>query len=147
MWLSISTTTLTISEDTMTTTPTTRPTVTAGERRVAETPNAVMTTLASPTLGGSTASLWLVEMHPSAVGPEHAFDGELIWALTRGAGRLTADGSTCALEAGDTVVLPGGVMRQFSAGPDGFTAVVSGPGVSAVTRADGEPAGVPPWVA
>ncbi len=129
------------------TTLTTPTTVRAGERRVTETPNAVMTTLAAPSLGGSSASLWLVEMHPGAVGPAHAFDGELLWAVTRGTGLLTSDDATCALAAGDTVVLPGGVMRQFTAGPEGFTAVVTGPGGSAVTRADGEPAGVPPWVA
>lgn len=126
---------------------TTLTTVRASERRVTETPNAVMTTVASPSLGRSTTSLWLVEMHPGAVGPEHAFDGELIWAVTRGTGRLTSEGSTCELGAGDTVVLPGGAMRQFTAGPEGFTAVVTGPGGSTVTRADGEPAGVPPWVA
>jgi quercetin dioxygenase-like cupin family protein len=106
-----------------------------------------MTTLASPTLGGSTASLWLVEMHPSAQGPEHAFDGELIWALTRGSAELVLGGATTSLSADDTAVLPAGVMRRLTAGPQGFTAVVTGPGGSTVSRSDGQPSAVPPWVA
>ena len=128
-------------------TATTSTIVTSAERRVSETPNGVMTTLASPTLGGSRASLWLVEMHPGAGGPEHAFDGELVWALTRGTAELTIAGTTSTLAAGDTAVLPAGVLRTMTAGPDGFTAVVTGPGGSTVSRSDGQPAVVPPWVA
>jgi quercetin dioxygenase-like cupin family protein len=122
-------------------------TITDTQHRVTETPNGVMTTLASPTLGGSRASLWLVEMHPGAGGPEHAFDGELIWAVTRGAAELTMAGATTTLGPGDTAVLPAGVMRRLTAGPDGFTAVVTGPGGSTVSRSDGLPSVVPPWVA
>jgi len=122
-------------------------TISAADRRVTETPNGVMTTLASPTLGGSAASLWLVEMHPGAQGPEHAFDGEVLWAVTRGRVALTVAGVTTDLVAGDTAVLPAGVMRQLTAGPDGFTAVVTGPGGASVTRPDGQPGEVPPWVA
>ena len=121
--------------------------VTGTERRATETPNGVMTTLASPTLGGSGASLWLVEMHPGATGPEHAFDGEVVWAVTRGTAELTTAGSTTVLQAGDTAVLPAGVMRRLTAGPEGFTAVATGPGGSTVSRSDGQPSAVPPWVA
>ncbi len=121
--------------------------VPAADRRITETPNGVMTTLASPTLGGSATSLWLVEMHPGAEGPEHAFDGEVLWAVTRGRAALTVGGITTDLTAGDTAVLPAGVMRRLTAGPDGFTAVVTGPGGSSVTRSDGQAGAVPPWVA
>ncbi|MQA01219.1 MAG: cupin [Streptosporangiales bacterium] len=116
-------------------------------RRVTETPNAVMTTLASPTLGGATRSLWYVEMRPDAVGPTHAFDSEVVWSITEGAGLARYDGRETDLGAGDTVVLPAGKMRQFVGGPSGFRAVVVAAGAAAVTREDGSDPVVPAWVA
>ncbi len=121
--------------------------VTAADRRETATPNATMTTLASPTLGAAGASLWLVEMHPDATGPAHAFDSEVVWAITHGRARLEVGPTTYDLAEGDTVVLPAGEMRRFTAGPEGFGAVATTVGSGAVTRADGEPAGVVPWVA
>jgi quercetin dioxygenase-like cupin family protein len=121
--------------------------VTADTRRSTTTPNATMTTLASPTLGGATSSLWLVEMNPYAEGPEHAFEDEVIWAVVRGSAELTCAGERAELRAGDTAVLPGGAMRRLVAGPDGFSAVATSPAPGTVTRADGLPAGTPAWVA
>lgn len=126
--------------------------VTAAMRRSTATPNATMTTLASPTLGDAHASVWLVEMHGGATGPAHAFAGELVWTITRGTARLTTGdpdrpAEEVDLGAGDTVVLPGGELRRFAAGPDGFSAVVAGAAPGEVTRVGGEPAGVPAWVA
>lgn len=126
--------------------------VTAAMRRSTTTPNATMTTLASPTLGGAHASVWLVEMPGGATGPAHAFAGELVWAITRGTARLTTGDperpvEAVDLRAGDTVVLPGGELRRFAAGPDGFSAMVAAAAPGEVTRAGGEPAGVPAWVA
>ena len=121
--------------------------VAAAERRTSTTPNGAMTTLASPTLGAAGASLWLVEMHPDAVGPAHAFDSEVLWAVTAGSAVLDLDGEHHALAAGDTAVLPAGVLRRFTAGPDGFSAVATTAGPGEVTRDDGTSAGVPPWVA
>ncbi|MEJ7834442.1 MAG: AraC family ligand binding domain-containing protein [Nocardioides sp.] len=120
--------------------------VAADTRRVTVTPNATMTTLASPTLGSAGSSLWLVEMNPDATGPVHAFAEEVVWAITRGAATLHADGGERLLGPGDTVVLPGGSMRQFDAGADGFTAIATTSGTGHVTRADAGPAGTPPWV-
>ncbi len=118
-----------------------------GARRTSITPNGTMTTLASPTLGGASASLWLVEMTPGATGPEHAFAGEVIWAVTQGGGTAVVEGVEHDLSAGVTLVIPGGAMRTMTAGPDGFHAVASTPAPGTVTRADGLPTGVPPWVA
>lgn len=120
--------------------------VPSGEVRETETPNGVMRTLASPTLGGSAGSLWTVRMHAGAQGPGHAFAQEVIWSLTRGAATVQVGGTETALVAGDTVVLPAGEIRRFVAGPDGFSAVVCTPEPSAATRDDGTDAGVPPWV-
>ncbi len=121
--------------------------VTADTRRTSTTPNATMTTLASPTLGGAASSLWLVEMHADAEGPAHAFDAEVVWAVTAGAATLTLGERRLDLGPGDTVVLPADVLRRFVAGPAGFTAIATTSGPGHVVRDDGTAAGVPPWVA
>lgn len=121
--------------------------VRATDRRVTTTPNATMTTLASPTLGGCRGSLWWVEMNPGAENPEHAFGEEVVWSVTRGEATIWVAGEAHALGAGDTAVLPAGRMRRIVAGPDGFTAAVLTTAPSLVSRSDGLRAVVPPWVA
>ncbi len=120
--------------------------VPADARRTTTTPNATMTTLASPTQGGAASSLWLVDMPAGATGPWHAFDAEVLWALTAGSGVLEIVGEQHPLGVGDTAVLPAGVPRRLLAGPDGFVAVATTSGPGEVTREDGTSAGVPPWV-
>lgn len=118
----------------------------ADTRRTTTTPNATMTTLASPTLGGARSSLWLVEMGPGVEAPPHAFDSEVLWAVTSGTARVECSGTVTDLAAGDTVVLPAGELRRFIAGPEGFTATATTTG-GVVTREDGTVVGVPEWVA
>lgn len=79
--------------------------VRAAQRRTTTTPNATMTTLASPTLGGAESSLWLVEMPAGIQGPEHSFAGEVLWSITAGSARVLVDGVEHPVEAGDTVVI------------------------------------------
>ncbi|WP_211188768.1 cupin domain-containing protein [Gordonia asplenii] len=106
-----------------------------------------MTTYASPTLGGASASLWRVEMNPHAQGPDHAFVGEVLWTLTAGSATLALDGVTHELAAGDTAVLPADLLRTWTAGPDGFTAMVTTASPGGVWRADDrDTVEVPPWV-
>jgi quercetin dioxygenase-like cupin family protein len=124
--------------------------VTADTRRSTTTPNGTMTTLASPTLGGARHPLWVVEMNPGAEGPVHAFEDEVVWAVTDGSGSVRVDGTETQVAAGDTVVLAGGELRRFSAGPEGFRAVVTTSAPGRVTRGgddDSEDAVVPDWVA
>lgn len=122
--------------------------VRAGRRRRTETPNATMTTLASPTLGDSAGlSLWQVEMSAGARGPRHVFDSEQLWTVV--AGELTvvvADGAV-DIAAGDTLVLPAGVERQITA-TTAARLVVCGHGDAGV-RVPGEqaPRGTPTWIA
>jgi quercetin dioxygenase-like cupin family protein len=120
--------------------------VRADQRRVTTTPNAVMTTVASPTLGHAAGSLWWVEMNPGAENPEHAFAAEVTWAVTRGLATVWVQGESHDLAAGDTAVLPADVMRRIVAGDEGFTAIVSTPEPCLVSRSDGLPAVVPPWI-
>lgn len=119
------------------------------ERRRTETPNAVMTTFASPTQGGAERSLWQVDAAAGSSGPLHVFDVEQTWTVLDGAATVDLDGATHELEAGDTVVIPAGVPRRFSAGPDrGYTAVVTAAATALATvpGSDGDPVN-PAWIA
>ena len=91
--------------------------------RVTDTPNASMTTLASPTQGGTTVlSLWRVTMRAGQRGPEHSFDVEQAW--------------------------PAGLRRQIGTG-SGATFVVSGQAGGSATpispEGPGEPVS-PAWI-
>lgn len=122
-------------------------TVRAVEARRTETPNATMTTLASPTLGASAGlSLWQVEMPAAARGPEHSFDSEQVWTVLQGGVSVTIDGEVTELAVGDTLVLPGDVVRQVTAGT-AARLLVCGHG-DAVVQVAGEdaPRGTPPWI-
>jgi len=121
--------------------------VRAGQARRTETPNALMTTLASPSQGPTAGlSMWRVEMRAGQQGPPHVFDTEQIWHLLTGEAEVTAGADRLVLGPGDTVVLPAGTERQVTARADAQL-VVCGHG-DAVVRVPGEaaPRGTPPWI-
>jgi quercetin dioxygenase-like cupin family protein len=123
------------------------PIVSAAENRRTETPNGVMTTYASPTQGPTESlSLWRVAMNPYAKGPHHVFDTEQVWTVLAGDATLLLGDDTVSLTTGDTVVLPAGIPRQFTAGTR-FEAVVAGYGAATVS-VPGEAAhrGTPHWI-
>ncbi|MDJ1132886.1 cupin domain-containing protein [Streptomyces iconiensis] len=122
------------------------PVIRHAESRRTETPNAVMTTLASPTLGGAQHALWRVDMQPGATGPLHAFDAEQVWTVVDGGATVELDGEKFTVAPGDTVVLPAAVPRRISAAPEaGFAAIVAAsPGASASTP-NGTGKTVPAW--
>jgi quercetin dioxygenase-like cupin family protein len=133
--------------------------ITGAEARVTQTPNASMTTFASPSQGGtSTLSLWRVEMLTGQRGPEHTFDVEQVWHLLDGDAAVAVDpeGATegsaeprvIRLTAGDTVILPAGVRRQVST-DGGAVFVVTGPAGARATpiAPDGQGSSVAPaWI-
>jgi quercetin dioxygenase-like cupin family protein len=121
--------------------------VRAAQARRTETPNALMTTLASPSQGPTAGlSMWLVEMRAGQQGPAHVFDTEQIWHLIEGQAEVTVDAQQLVLGPGDTVVLPADAERQVSARSEAQL-VVCGYG-DAVVRVPGEAAsrGTPPWI-
>jgi len=119
----------------------------AQARRV-ETPNAVMTTLASPTQGGAGFSLWRVDMGAGQAGPEHVFDTEQIWTVLDGGATVELAGDCSRLVPGDTAVLPAVTPRRLTADPEaGFTAIVAAPAGARAALTDGTDKGVPPWIA
>ena len=91
------------------------------ETRRTATPAAVMTTLASPTLGAAANPIWKVEAPAGQAGPLHHIDTEQVWTLLHGTATLALDTTTTELTEGDT-------PRRFTPGPEtGFTAIVTGP--------------------
>jgi quercetin dioxygenase-like cupin family protein len=115
--------------------------------RRTETPNAVMTTLASPTQGPTDElSLWRVEMRAGQQGPRHVFDSEQVWHVVAGELDVTIGDQTARLSAGDAVVLPAKAERQISA-VTAAQIIACGRG-SAVVFVPGEdaPRGTPPWI-
>jgi quercetin dioxygenase-like cupin family protein len=117
------------------------------DTRTTVTPNATMTTLASPTIGGTDGrSLWLAEMSAGATGPLHIFDSEQIWTVLDGSVSVTIDGASHALDAGDTVVIPSASERQVHAVSE-CRLLVSGDG-AAIATVVGEdaPRGTPAWI-
>ena len=108
------------------------------ESRRTETPNAVMTTLASPTQGGAGQAVWRVDMRPGQQGPPHAIDTEQVWTVLAGGATVELDGEMIDIEPGDTVVIPADVPRRVNADPAaGFAAIVVAPaGTRAYTLDD-----------
>jgi quercetin dioxygenase-like cupin family protein len=123
-------------------------TVRADDNRRTKTPNATMTTLASPTLGPTSGlSMWRVEMAAGAQGPLHVFDSEQLWTVLEGTVSVAVDDRTVELAPGDTIVIPAGFERRISAAT-AVRMLVCGQG-DAVVRVPGEatPRGTPPWIA
>jgi quercetin dioxygenase-like cupin family protein len=117
------------------------------ETRRTETPNAVMTTLASPTQGGAGQAVWRVDMRAGAAGPPHAFDTEQVWTVLEGGATIELGGEPVARAPGDTVVLPAGVPRRvFADAGKGFTAIVAAPAGGCASTPDGTRV-VPAWIA
>jgi quercetin dioxygenase-like cupin family protein len=122
--------------------------VTAAAARRTETPNATMTTCASPTLGSTSGlSLWRVQMRPAARGPAHTVDSEQLLTVLRGTVTVDLGDTRSVLRSGDTIVLAPDVVRQITA-ESSTELLVCGHG-DAIVSVPGEdaPRGTPPWIA
>lgn len=98
------------------------------ETRTTVTPNAVMTTLASPTQGGAATAVWKVVMSPNQAGPLHAIDAEQVWTVLAGGATVLLATETFEIGPGDTVVMPADVARRISSHSEaGFEAMVAAP--------------------
>jgi quercetin dioxygenase-like cupin family protein len=116
--------------------------------RRTETPNAVMTTLASPTLGGAECAIWRVDMNPGHAGPLHLFDREQVWTIVVGGAIVELGPHSESVAAGDTIILPPGVPRRMTADPgQGLCAIVTAAAGARASLVDGTDRGVPGWIA
>jgi quercetin dioxygenase-like cupin family protein len=101
--------------------------------RTIETPNAVMTRLAAPSVGSVALSTWRVRMASAITGPIHIIDQEQVWTVLSGALDVTVDDEKATVEAGQTLVLPAGAVRQIRTGARAAEALVSMPAKGQVT--------------
>jgi len=117
------------------------------DARTTVTPNATMTTLASPTLGATSGrSVWLVEMTAGATSPMHVFDTEQIWTVIDGHAAIEIEGVAHPLDAGDTLVIPGRTERQVHA-TTGCRMLVTGDATAtASVPGELESRGTPAWI-
>ena len=114
------------------------PVIRRAETRRTETPNAVMTTLASPTQGGAGQAVWRVDMRPGQAGPLHAIDTEQVWTVLDGGATVELDGQALAVGPGDTLILPADAPRRVSADPvAGFAAIAVAPAGTRAYTLDG----------
>jgi quercetin dioxygenase-like cupin family protein len=96
------------------------------DSRRTETPNAVMTTLASPTQGDASQSLWRVDMRPGQAGPLHGIDAEQLFTVIEGGASVELGAQTITVGPGDTIVMPADVARRVAADPrQGLVAIVT----------------------
>jgi quercetin dioxygenase-like cupin family protein len=121
------------------------PLVTAAQAVVHETPNAVMTTVAAPSLGAARLAAWEVVMQPGQRGPRHSSDHEQVWVVLDGAAHVELDGDALVARTGDTAILPAGALRTIAA-PEGLRALVATTGGARVRTADGGERPLP-WAA
>ena len=122
------------------------PVIRHAESRRTETPNAVMTTLASPTLGGAGQALWRVDMQPGATGPLHTFDAEQLWTVVDGGATVELEGEKLIVMPGDTCVMPAAAPRRVCADPEvGFAAIVAASPGAWASAPDGTGKKVPAW--
>lgn len=102
-----------------------------------ETPNAVMRTLAAPSLGASALAVWEVVMRAGQRGPEHEVDREQVWAVLEGELRVHVPGQALVVRTGDTLHLPPDAPRQITAATDARAIVASPSGPTVRTAAGG----------
>lgn len=118
------------------------------DARIHETAGGVMTTLMSPTLGGSeSSSMWKVAMSRGQSGPPHVISSEQIWHVIVGRASIEVAGESATVGTGDTVAIQADAVRQVVALEDTIFGVFG----RADARASAQPGDansiVPPWVA
>ena len=116
-----------------------------GDARRVVTAAATMCTYASPSGPASaTIAIWRTEMGPEGAGPVHTVSEDQVIVLTEGSLSVTIGEQQHQLGPTDAIVLPAGVARQVTAGPQGAIGIVASlPGATArVGEADPVPV---PW--
>jgi quercetin dioxygenase-like cupin family protein len=115
--------------------------------RCTETPNAVMTTVASPTQGPTTElSVWKVQMRAGQQGPLHVFDREQVWHVLGGEIDVVVDDASVRLRPGDAVVIAAATQRQITARADADLIVCGRGDAVASVPGEADSRGTPAWI-
>jgi quercetin dioxygenase-like cupin family protein len=104
------------------------PLVRAADARRRERPGASGAGLATPSLGAAELIVCSASFEPGfGGGAGHKHDREEVVVIVAGSGVATLDGEDVPFDAGDTVIVPPGVMHSFAAGDDGFECITCEP--------------------
>jgi quercetin dioxygenase-like cupin family protein len=110
-----------------------------------ELPGVRFTTLASPRLGTTETSIWMLELHAGAEPVPHRVTREELFVALEGEATATLDGVAHTVRAGDTLALPPDVQFALvTSGRAPFRALVCLPVGGQAAIAGGEPF-TPPW--
>jgi quercetin dioxygenase-like cupin family protein len=104
----------------------------------------IVTGLASPTRGATETMTYKVSLPPNGSLPPHRHDHEEVFYLSAGSLTAVLDGREFAVELGDSVIIPAGVLHHSFAGERPAELIVAMPSGTAFIRPDGD-RGVPPW--
>jgi mannose-6-phosphate isomerase-like protein (cupin superfamily) len=107
-------------------------------------PGATFTTLASPSLGTTTGSVWRVRIDPGVPSPPHQLTSEEIFVVASGGAHGTIGAHEYNVREGQTLVVPPGVDFVLNADDDGFDALVYLAAGGQAMIGGGEPF-TPPW--
>ena len=116
--------------------------VSVAQAPVHETPNAVMRTLAAPSLGAQELSVWEVTMDAGASGPPHAADHEQVWVVLDGELSIEATGTRHTVRGGEAITLAGHIERRVHAHA-ATRVLVSSRAAPSVTTAEQGPRALP----
>lgn len=123
------------------------PLITQNRTRITTTPNATMTTFASPILSGTAAiSVWQTSMHAGAQGPLHSFDTDQVLVITSGTLSVSVEGTCIEMSEGCGLTIAPGHFRQISAVSD-CTFMVTATSPTLVTvSGESAPRLTPAWI-
>src|SRR5439155_15729407 len=101
--------------------------------------------LATSSLGATELIVCAVRAEPGRTGVPHKHDREEIVVVIDGSGTATLDGEDHEIAAGDTVIIPAGVVHAFTSGSDGYFCITCEPAGIRFFDPDGNEADVP-WL-
>ena len=105
-----------------------------------------VTSLAAPSRGADEAALFRIEVPADGGLPAHHHDHLDVFTVEAGGGAFHMDEEVVELVAGDSVVVPIGVVHFLEAGPEGASIVVTMLAGTKLIRRDDSSETVPPWV-
>lgn len=98
--------------------------------------------LATPSRQSADVEVWRTFMSAGASTPPHRHDRDEVVVVLTGEGHATVGDREVRFRAGDTVILPAGVVHRLYADTES-EAIAAMPGGSAITSPDGEPLDLP----
>jgi quercetin dioxygenase-like cupin family protein len=105
-----------------------------------------ITSLAAPARGSDETALFQIALPPGGVLPAHHHDHFDVFTVAAGDATMHLGDETTTVAAGDSVVVPSGVVHWLEAADGGATVIVTMLAHTKLIREDDGSVIVPPWV-